>query len=514
MSAPTVADLQVRGGAGGTTAELEALDALATALAARAQALGGAAAVVAGVAASPDLLVGAALAPRGAGEAAASLARCGAGLLALAAEVDAVAVAVRAAVGAYRSWDGASSAALEGARRGLGGLVVWGAVPAVLSTGAVVAVGAADLAVLSWAAGRAVQVRALAGGASLEEAAAAGRSAQAVAWAAGTTLVRDRAGHVASRAWEAVGPWQDEVAEAGVDAVVGAVGAADAPTVARVAAALLFGQGTATRARLVAPPTTGVPPARTPGDLIRRAGDLKIGRGAEPGSVQVDRTPGVGGARGRVVVYLPATQVGVRPGGTNPADMETNLRAVGRERTAVATGAIAAMRDAGVRPDDEVAFVGFSQGGLTAAELAGDPEVRAMCDPAVVLTAGSPTATSDLPGDVSVLSLEHDGDPMAALDGAPNPDLASWTTVQAPPGGEPHDALTYGRTGDLVAASADPSLVAFGAALAPFLATGATTTSSTYQLVREAPPPRSAVGAPGPSAAPGPSGGASVALAR
>ena len=536
MSAPTVADLQVRGGAGGTSAQLETLDALAAALAARAQALGGAAAVVAGAATSPDLLGTALLAPRGAGEAAAALGRCGAGLLALAAEVDALATAVRATVGAYRSWEGATSAAVDGVRQGLGGLLLWGAVPSALAVGSLVAVGAGDLAVLSWAAGRVAQARATAGGVGPEEAAAAGRSGQAVTWTTGTTLATGEAGDVASRAWEALGPGQDDVAEAGVDAVVGATapvavvvglaapvvpgtvpaGAAGAPLLAR-AWASGYDQGSAAQAHLVVPPTTGVAPARTPGDLVRRAGDLKIDQGAAPGSVRVDRTPGVGGAPGRVVVYLPATQNGVRPGGTNPADMETNLRAVGGERTAVATGTVAAMRAAGVRGDDEVAFVGFSQGGLTAAELAGDPEVRSLCDPRVVLTAGSPTATIEAPPGVTLLSLEHDGDPMAALDGAPNPDLPSWTTVRAPTDGVPHDAGSYGRTGDLVAASTDPSLVAFSAALAPFLAAGPTTTSSTYQLLREpppAPPRRASATAPRPAAAPGPTAGRAAVVTR
>ena len=538
MSAPTVADLQVRGGAGGTSAHLEALDALAAALGARARELGGAAAAVAGVATSPNLLSTAVLAPRGAGEAAAHLARCGIDLLALAAEVDALATAVRATVGAYRSWEGATSTAVEGVRQGLGGLALWGAVPAALAAGAGVAVGAADLALLSWAAGRAAWAQTLAGGASPEEAAAAGRSVQAVAWTAGTILAGRRAGEIAADAWDAVGPWQDDVAEAGVDAVVGAAvpvaalvdlvapgalpaGAVDAPALARAWARIGFDQGTATRAHLVAAPTVGVPPARTPGDLVRTAGELKIDRGAAPGSVRVDRTPGIGSAPGRVVVYLPATQTDVHGGGTNPADMETNLRGVGRERTAVAIGAIAAMRDAGVEPDDEVAFVGFSQGGITAAELAGDPEVQEMCDPRVVLTAGSPTATIGAPPGVTLLSLEHDGDPMAALDGAPNPDLPSWTTVRAPTDGVPHSPGSYGRTGDLVAASTDPSLVAFGAALAPFLATGAATTSSTYQLVREVPPSRpdapgtgAPVTAPRPTAAPVPPAGRRAAVVR
>lgn len=504
MSAPTAADLTVTGGAGGTTAELEALDALAAALAARAEALDGAALAVAGVAASPQLLGSAALSPLGAGEALASLAERAAGLTVLAAQVDAVATAVRGSVAAYRSWEGATSTAVDGLRRGVGGVALWGAVPVVLAVAVPGAVlGAAELAALSWGVGRAAEHHALVRGAAPEEAAALGRSTRGAAWSAGLRSAGHVAAGAASKAWDGLGPQQDDVAEAGVDALVGAVALApglslavlgtptpDAPAIARWAARqgwMGFDQGLATTARLAAPRTSGVAPAGTPGDLVRTAGGLRKSSAPAPGAVRIDRTPGTGGAPGRVVVYLPATQEGARPGGANPADMETNLRAVGGERTALTVGTVAAMRDAGVLPDDEVAFVGFSQGGLSAEQLAGDPEVRAVCDPRVVLTAGSPTATVPMPEGVVALSLEHDGDPMAALDGAGNPDAAGWTTVRAPTDGPAHDSGSYGTTGDLVARSHDPSLVAFGAALAPFLATGATTTSSTYRLVRETP---------------------------
>ena len=67
---------------------------------------------------------------------------------------------------------------------------------------------------------------------------------------------------------------------------------------------------------------------------------------------------------------------------------------------------------------------------------------------------------------------------MPALDGAVNPDRAGWVTVRRPSGAREvppdpaaaHDADAYAATGALVDASADPSLVAWRAALAPFVA--------------------------------------------
>ena len=121
-------------------------------------------------------------------------------------------------------------------------------------------------------------------------------------------------------------------------------------------------------------------------------------------------------------------------------------------------------------------LTGHSQGGITAAALAADPAFSEGFNLTHVVTGGAPIARMDIPEDVDVLSLEHDRDPVARLDGETNPDRSNWTTVrrdhhEAAEGEVPmaaHGGLAYQSTGLLVDASADPSLRAFRESAAGF----------------------------------------------
>lgn len=238
----------------------------------------------------------------------------------------------------------------------------------------------------------------------------------------------------------------------------------------------MWGSTTST-VRAAGPPVRSTPAATT-GELLLRVHGLSPKEGAQPGSVRVDRISRPGGAGGAggagggtvAVVHLPSTQVWFPTRGPNPVDGETNVRSVAGQGTAVSAGVSAAMRAAGVRRGEPVMLVGYSQGGLTAAQLAADPRFRAEFSPRVVLTAGSPIAHMPVPDDVSVLALEHDGDYVHGLDGADNPDRASWTTVEAASGEPAHSAPGYAATADLVDASEHPSLLAWREEAAPFLA--------------------------------------------
>ena len=115
----------------------------------------------------------------------------------------------------------------------------------------------------------------------------------------------------------------------------------------------------------------------------------------------------------------------------NPLDMDTNLNLMQREGmgppTVMEQQVLAAMRVAGIGPDDPVMLTGHSQGGITAASLAA--RHPAGFHITSVVTAGSPIARFDIPDDVSVLSLEHAQDVIPHVDAADNPDRAGWTTV-------------------------------------------------------------------------------------
>ncbi len=146
--------------------------------------------------------------------------------------------------------------------------------------------------------------------------------------------------------------------------------------------------------------------------------------------------------------------------------MGSNLNLIAGDDTAYADAIQQAMQAAGVGPDDPVMLVGHSQGGMQAAALAGDPDFD--YNVTNVVTAGSPVATSGVPDDVTVLSLENTGDLVPLLDGEQNPDSAHHTTVQADvhsgsfgaADGQNHSLSTYGLIADAADASGDPSVAA------------------------------------------------------
>lgn len=87
-----------------------------------------------------------------------------------------------------------------------------------------------------------------------------------------------------------------------------------------------------------------------------------------------------------------------------------------------------AMKQAGVKKGDDVVLIGGSQGGLTAASMAGG--ISSEYDFLHVVTASAPIANHPIPGNTYVTSVEMETDPLTALDGAQNPVRESWLTVQ------------------------------------------------------------------------------------
>jgi pimeloyl-ACP methyl ester carboxylesterase len=177
------------------------------------------------------------------------------------------------------------------------------------------------------------------------------------------------------------------------------------------------------------------------------------------------------------IVQIPGTQAwSPRPGpGDSPFDLAGALALTAGESSSGARLASAALAEAGAAPDEPVLLVGHSQGGMIAAQMAGDPAVRDRFRITHVITAGSPVGVAAIPEDVRVLSLEHDDDLVPHLDGRPNPDRGTWITVHAasPHGASgplpPHDSQGYVVTARAVDASPDPDLVEYRCGLRPFL---------------------------------------------
>ena len=103
-------------------------------------------------------------------------------------------------------------------------------------------------------------------------------------------------------------------------------------------------------------------------------------------------------------------------GKKGPQDMLTNFQGVGGMASDQFYAIQEAMDDAGIAPGEAVEFAGHSQGGIMAAQLAANPDVRSRYNVVSVVTAGSPTATI-APADVPVLSYENSGDIVPGLDG-------------------------------------------------------------------------------------------------
>ncbi len=194
------------------------------------------------------------------------------------------------------------------------------------------------------------------------------------------------------------------------------------------------------------------------------------GRGGEPGRVRVERVVTATGRRA-AILYLPGTQTWRTSSSASPLDTQTDLEAVAQEATAVSDASVRALHAAGVGPDEDLLLVGHSLGGLAGVQMASDPTFREQFHPVGLVTAGSPVGGFDVPADVEVVALEHADDWVPVLDGSPNPDRPTLTTVTAPTpwGLGPHDLAGYQQTAAAVDASDDPSLLAARERLAEFL---------------------------------------------
>jgi hypothetical protein len=198
----------------------------------------------------------------------------------------------------------------------------------------------------------------------------------------------------------------------------------------------------------------------------------------------------------RHIVYLPGTDDITTLPWTQDGDIRdsaTDLLSEAGHQTGYQQGILQAMAQAGIGPHDPVLLVGHSLGGMEAAAILSHGNDFNVTN---VVTAGSPTAQLDgFPAGSHVLSLEHHGDIVPALDGAPNPDSVEQATVtfEDDPTGIV-DAHGYGHYLAGAAAaddSTDPSvqeqlasLHAHGFLSAPG-GPGATVETHVFQIVRQ-----------------------------
>lgn len=467
--------LQVRGGAGGTEAWVEDLEATATRLSEAGHDMAGAAARLLEISTDPGLAASCVVAPATGVAAEVALARALAGpsgLAGCAVRVGGLGAALRTAAELYRVGD---AAAAQVVRR----LVQFG--------GAVLPLGVGGAVVGTLALGPQAWPGLVAGGARLFDLfvrrAGAGDALGAVLPPALHTVavvLGPLAGSFGLLLAGAVPSDQRRLivllsrggAVAPVFGETGRVRAAvGAPVTGRASSGL---DDLLTRtASLYALPDSASVPGPDPSPSSSAAAE-------QAGTIRVERVTGADGARSWVVM-IPGTQRWSPQAGSQPFDLTADLHALDGRTTAVAALVSTGLRRCGARPDEPVLLVGHSLGGIVAAQLATDPAVRRQANITHVVTAGSPIGNTPVPAGVRVLSLEHQDDAVPWADGARNPDRPGWVTVRAPSGvgaTGAHELARYAETAAAVEASHDPSLVRARGELAGFLdRPGATSTT-------------------------------------
>ncbi|MGZ4450718.1 MAG: PGAP1-like alpha/beta domain-containing protein [Nocardioides sp.] len=223
---------------------------------------------------------------------------------------------------------------------------------------------------------------------------------------------------------------------------------------------LLFGDYTGDLADGYPPDTfSSLDPPHGVQDLIDDLG--VVATDTPDGVIDIQQVVGADGTV-RYIVQLPGTDSFLDEHAIR--NMGSNLHLIAGDHTAYGDAIRQAMVAAHVPHDAPVMLVGHSQGGMQAAALAGDPDFDYHVTH--VVTAGSPIATTGIPADVQVLSLENTGDVVPLLDGEENAPTASHTTVQADlhsgsfgaGPGQNHSLTTYSQIAGAVDASHDPSV--------------------------------------------------------
>lgn len=144
-----------------------------------------------------------------------------------------------------------------------------------------------------------------------------------------------------------------------------------------------------------------------------------------PGTVRIEEYGKVGSRT--FVAYLPGTENWLPIQDINPINVSADIAALAGPNLAVTErAAVKALENAGVGVDDKVIFVGFSQGGLVAANIASRPH---NFDIGGIVALGAPMNTVKLPTDIPIYAVEHSNDMVPLLDNAMNPLSDNIVTV-------------------------------------------------------------------------------------
>ena len=206
----------------------------------------------------------------------------------------------------------------------------------------------------------------------------------------------------------------------------------------------------------------------------------------------------------RFIVTIPSTQAWT-PGTGAANDISSGVASkFGDGPTQLQLAVQDAMVRAGIEPGDSILLSGWSLGGITAGELAANPDFAAMYDIDGVVVSGSGIDDIAIPSHIPVLQFEHlaGSGPLAdPVPGLVDPDAAyrggdvNRTKVQVPPPADspwlPHSGSSYGVTvqqqGDLPGSSAEQWV---DHNLGDYFGDGATGTSQSHFYQRDPGPVR------------------------
>ncbi|MGO1346108.1 MAG: esterase/lipase family protein [Bifidobacterium psychraerophilum] len=183
-------------------------------------------------------------------------------------------------------------------------------------------------------------------------------------------------------------------------------------------------QGSSLHVSRIQSQAPALPAARSIDDALHNLDALGLAKS----TVAVQRYHDDAGADSWVVT-IPGTQ----PYADSPLGWAQNVELMSddgdvRMRAASARFVLEAMSEAGIRPGDQVALVGHSQGGIIAASLAAQSGTAYRISH--IITAGSPIANHPVPASTWVTSMEIDDELVSSLDGASNPPRRSWLTIR------------------------------------------------------------------------------------
>jgi hypothetical protein len=227
-------------------------------------------------------------------------------------------------------------------------------------------------------------------------------------------------------------------------------------SVGSAAAAIVAGAGVTggfTQTRIAVTRTNTVTTRTTPDGFRDRLDRIPQASEEDGAQIRIDRYS-VPGKPDVYEVYISGTQEWSPWNTDSPFDLGSNVRGVADLPNGSLEAVKKAMAQAGVDENSKVVFVGHSQGGLIAHELAASGEYNTTA----VIEAGPPASGSRIDSKVPELILAHDSDIVTGLGGSYTNDDAiivsrdPYSTEPIPPGDafQSHSREVYKETAELL----------------------------------------------------------------